>query len=43
MKKISFQVMCEEAYNDITESGIERKTRQVLKQTTFVCPLSTLD
>lgn len=43
MKKISFQIMKEETYDVITESGVEQKTRQVLEPMVFDCPSSTLD
>lgn len=43
MKKISFQIMLEETYDVITESGVEQKTRQVLVPMAFVCSSSLLE
>lgn len=43
MKKISFQIMKEETYDVITESGVEQKTRQVLDKMTFICSSSLLE
>ena len=43
MKKISFQIMKEETYDIITESGVEQKTRQVLVPMAFVCSSSLLE
>ena len=43
MKKISFQIMKEETYDVITESGVEQKTRQVLEPMVFTCSSSLLD
>lgn len=43
MKKISFQIMREETYDVITESGVEQKTRQVLEPMVFTCSSSLLD
>lgn len=43
MKKISFQIIKEETYDVITESGVEQKTRQVLEPMVFTCSSSLLD